>query len=159
MENILAQLNTGELEIKLTDEKLYFKTLTSQEAFALRGVQGIGVIDLVDDFNKALNIKKARLAERKIGIGSMIIGVVGGLFLATFSVTVGLILGGVFLVLGIINYQNSKKYVEPRLMSSVQIMMSGGLRNFTFDKEQSNSIEVAEFIARVESTLSAYYKN
>ena len=35
-------------------------------------------------------------------------------------------------------------------------MMAGGNRDFMFDKAHSNSMEVAEFVAKVEDTLTAY---
>jgi hypothetical protein len=37
-------------------------------------------------------------------------------------------------------------------------MMTGGNRDFMFDKANSNSIEVAEFVAKVEDTLTAFHK-
>ena len=49
MENILSQFNADNLDIKLTSEKLFINTAASSEAFALRSVNGIGVVDLVDD--------------------------------------------------------------------------------------------------------------
>ena len=48
--------------------------------------------------------------------------------------------------------------VAPKLESEVRIMLSGGSREFRFLKEDSNSIEVAEFIALIEGTLTAYNK-
>ncbi len=58
MENILSQFNTDNLDIKLTSEKLFINTVASNETFALRSVNGVGVIDLIDDYNKALTIWK-----------------------------------------------------------------------------------------------------
>lgn len=48
---------------------------------------------------------------------------------------------------------------EPKLMSAVRIMMSGGNRDFQFDKTGIKSGNVAEFVAKVESTLTSYHKN
>lgn len=60
MENILPQFSADNLEIKLTSEKLFINTPASSEAFALRSVNGIGVVDLIDDYNKALTESKSR---------------------------------------------------------------------------------------------------
>jgi hypothetical protein len=43
-------------------------------------------------------------------------------------------------------------------MSAVRIMLNGGNRDFEFDKAGVDSEAVAEFVARVESTLTAYHK-
>ncbi len=37
-------------------------------------------------------------------------------------------------------------------------MMSGGNRDFMFDKADTNSNSVAEFVAKVENTLTAFHK-
>jgi hypothetical protein len=37
-------------------------------------------------------------------------------------------------------------------------MMTGGNRDFTFDKAQANSMDVAEFVAKVEDTLTAFHR-
>ena len=50
------------------------------------------------------------------------------------------------------------KYRKPVLMSAVRIMLNGGNRDFEFDKTGVDSEAVAEFVARVESTLTAYHK-
>jgi hypothetical protein len=47
---------------------------------------------------------------------------------------------------------------KPTLKSAVRIVMSGGNRDFIFDKAHSNSMEVAEFVAKVEDTLTAFHK-
>jgi hypothetical protein len=46
----------------------------------------------------------------------------------------------------------------PTLKSAVRIMMSGGNRDFTFDKADANSNNIAEFVAKVENTLTAFHK-
>ena len=52
-----------------------------------------------------------------------------------------------------------KKNNEPKLMSVVRIMMSGGSRDFQFEKTGIKSGNVSDFVAKVESTLTAYHKN
>lgn len=158
MDNLLAQLKTSELEIKLTEDKLFLKTITSQETFALRGVQGIGVIDLVDAYNAELLKFNAKRNTRRAAIGLIIACVLGALYSWNVEpdlaiLIIPLCVGGIF------SYIKAGNSPEPTLMSQVRIMMSGGVRNFSFDKAHVNSVDVANFIAKVESTLSAYHKN
>jgi hypothetical protein len=49
---------SSKLIFTFTSEKLFINTPASSETFALRSVNGIGVIDLVDEYNKALTIWK-----------------------------------------------------------------------------------------------------
>lgn len=146
MEAILSQFNAENLDIKLTSEKLFIKTLASDETFALRSVNGIGVIDLVDDYNNALAGWKANK------INTTIFYILGGVFvLLGLGISFfWLLFAAIFLIFGWAN-----KTSEPKLISAVRIMMSGQNRDFTFDKTGIKSGNVAE----VEKTLTAYHKN
>ncbi len=160
MENILSQFNADNLDIKLTSEKLFINTAASSEAFALRSVNGIGVVDLVDDYNKALTAWKAVRLNQKIFLGTGIILGIMGLWTLQYSVGVGFVIivfGGIFAIPALIGMNKTNN--EPKLMSAVRIMMSGGNRDFQFDKTGIKSGNVAEFVAKVESTLTAYHKN
>ncbi len=76
------------------------------------------------------------------------------------STTFAVILLTVSLVIFIVaNTRIDKNNNEPILMSAVRIMMSGGNRDFKFDKTGVKSGNVAEFVTKVESTLTAYHKN
>jgi hypothetical protein len=161
MENTLKTLETDGLSIKLTDEKLFINTATSMETFALRSIDGIGVIDLVDQFNALLSFhnqdKNGRISLIVIGIGTLIFSFffnsmldIGTNFLVIMTIIgLGISLTGFYL------FQLLKK---PTLKSAVRIMMAGGNRDFMFDKAHSNSMEVAEFVAKVEDTLTAFHK-
>jgi hypothetical protein len=161
MENTLKTLETDGLSIKLTDEKLFINTATSMETFALRSIDGIGVIDLVDQFNALLSFhnqdKNGRISLIVIGIGTVIFSFffnsmldIGTNFLVIMTIIgLGISLTGFYL------FQLLKK---PTLKSAVRIMMAGGNRDFMFDKAHSNSMEVAEFVAKVEDTLTAFHK-
>jgi hypothetical protein len=160
MENILSQFNADNLDIKLTSEKLFINTAASSEAFALRSVNGIGVVDLVDDYNKALTAWKTVRLNQKIFLGTGIIIGIMGLWTLQNSVGIGfgiIVFGGIFAILALIGMNKTNN--EPKLMSAVRIMMSGGNRDFQFDKTGIKSGNVAEFVAKVESTLTAYHKN
>jgi hypothetical protein len=157
MENLLSQFKTSDLEIKLTNEKLFINTVSSNETFALRSVNGIGVVDLVDDYNKALTLWKSK-REKEIAIyvtGGIFVLV--GLFSLSLFIEFAILLfisGALLFLLGSV-----QKNIKPTLMSAVRIMMSGGNRDFQFDKTSVSSDKIAEFVAEVESTLTSYHKN
>jgi hypothetical protein len=154
MENILSQINVDQLSIKLTDEKLYINTATSNETFALRSINGIGVIDLVDEYNTLLSDWKKKNKKTLSPIA------VGVLFLFTGysdnNIKLGLL--GLLAIIGGAIWYNKMLSEKPSMMSAVRIMMSGGNRDFKFDKANVSSGSIADFVAKVESTLSAYHK-
>lgn len=158
MDNLITYFNTYELEIKLTSEKIFINTITSNETFALHSVNGIGVVVLIKEYNKALILWKSQ------NNNILVFYVFGGLFvlIGSFSFFASVvvpfflfIVSAIFFTIGVY----LKKENEPILMSAVRIMMSGGNRDFQFDNSGIKSENVAEFVAKVESTLSAYHKN
>lgn len=163
MENTLTQFNAGNLEIKLTSERLFFKTAVSSEAFALRSINGIGVVDLVEDYNKAFAVwNNNKILQWLYLTSSIIILLVGLISLANPESVIGglmaMALGGFFTFIFI---DKVKKHndAEPKLMSVVRIMMSGGNRDFQFEKTGVKTGNIAEFVASVELTLTAYHNN
>ena len=168
MENILSQFNAGNLDIKLTSEKLFINTPATSETFALRSVNGIGVVDLVDDYNKALTEWKKKPITDYVGIILLVLGSIWLLqnILSIFSALerdpVEITLGIIFdiAMIGAAYYLfNIAKKKKPILISAVRIMISGGVRDFQFDKTSIEGGNIAEFVAKVESTLTAYHKN
>lgn len=157
MENILSKFTADNLEIKLTNEKLFINTAISNETFALRSINGIGVVDLVEQYNKELTLWKG---NKGFAIFLYIMGAaIAIVALLSLSKSPG---AGFFCIAfsGLIFwYANNQQKNEPKMMSAVRIMMSGGNRDFQFDKTGVKSENVAEFVAKVESTLTAYQKN
>ena len=150
MNTTLTHFQTDNLEIKLTEEKLFITTPTSTETFALRSIDGIGVIDLVDGLNANLRLyKQVRFNN--------IVFMVGGIILFLFGFFSAIMFGIGAAIIALIFF-NMKRQVKPTLKSAVRIMMTGGNRDFIFDKANTNSIEVAEFVANVEDTLTAFHK-
>jgi hypothetical protein len=45
------------------------------------------------------------------------------------------------------------------MKSCVRLMLNGMNREFIFNKRKTSSIDVANFVARVEDTLTAFHKN
>jgi hypothetical protein len=157
MENILSKFNADNLEIRLTSEKLFINTSTSNETFALRSVNGIGVVDLVEEYNKDLTLWKSRKGANVSFYVFAVIFAFAGLSSLSWSVGFAILVlavSGLFFWLGSI-----QKNIKPKMMSAVRIMMSGGNRDFQFDKTGKISGNVAEFVAKVETTLTSYHKN
>lgn len=154
MENTISHFQVDGLEIKLTEEKLFINTATSNEAFALRSVDGIGVIDMVEDFNNLL------ITYKKSNRESIALYIVGGLFFLIGLITLPAGIGAIFvsLIFMLAGFLKGRKNFKPTLKSAVRIMMSGGNRDFIFDKADSNSNNIAEFVAKVENTLTAFHK-
>jgi hypothetical protein len=162
MEKILSEFSAEGLEIKLTDEKLFINTATTNETFALRSVNGIGVIDLVDDYNSALSTWKAEKGTPivLIVVGALLLLI--GLSMLTdpdskSGAWLELLFGGIPVVAGIIMLNSLRKM--PTMLSAVRIMMSGGNRDFKFDKKGVIVGDIAGFVLNVEATLTAYHKN
>lgn len=160
MENTITYLSADNLDIKLTEDKLFINTAISNEAFALRSVNGIGVVDLVDEFNKELTFWKQKRAN---AMATVILGIfIIFISFLLFNLSIGagvfmFLVGGGLMYVGYVALQ--KNAIQPKLLSAVRIMMSGGNRDFKFDKTGVKRGNVAEFVASVESTLTAYQKN
>ena len=159
MENTLSHFQVSGLEIKLTEDKLFINTSISNEAFALRSVDGIGIVDLVEQYNNCLWANQQQLKSSITpilgGITFILMGIFFGYQISQYAGIFIFIIGVLVLAWGI---SLRKGIVEPTLKSSVRIMMSGGNRDFMFDKADTNSNSVAEFVAKVENTLTAFHK-
>jgi hypothetical protein len=161
MENVLTHLSTDNFEIKLTEDKIFLNSSTSNETFALRSINGIGVIDLIDDYNNALTKWKDHKNSGPTFYVFAGIFLIGGIYLLTWMVGLGIftvVMAGLFARMGYVQVELNKKN-EPKLMSAVRIMMNSGNRDFQFDKTGIKSGSVAEFVSKVESTLTSYHKN
>jgi hypothetical protein len=166
MEKTISELKTSGLELRLTEEKLFLATSVAQETIALRSINGIAVVDLVDEYNSKLTAFKKEKSGGKfiliLGIVFCVVSVFAFLSGANTdnseatngaAATMGF---GIFLV--IISLLKGKKLTEPTLMSVLKINTNGGTRDFEFDKKGVFSGNVAEFVARIEDTLTAFHK-
>ncbi|MFM6947615.1 MAG: hypothetical protein ACKOWQ_01245 [Aquirufa sp.] len=150
------QLDLGILQINLSDEKLFVNTFASNETFALRSVIGIGVVDLIDDYNKKLTNSNKKLLYGTLSLGLFILLLMNAG--SGYNGFLGFIPNTLLLVSICFAIYNFVNYKKPILMSAVRIMVNGGNRYFEFDKAGVESEAIAEFVARVESTLTAYHK-
>ncbi len=150
-------LHTPEgLEFKLTSEKLFIQSATGMETFALRSINGIGVVDQIEQYNEMLSVMKQSRAVNVIWGTMLTLG--GGLILLMANQT-AYIFGSIFILIGIYLYSRNSNLEKPEMRSSVRIMLNGMNRDFIFIKKNEVSSAVAEFVARVEDTLTAYHKS
>jgi hypothetical protein len=161
--NVSAHLRIDGLDIRLDSEKIYLKTAVASEAFALRAINGIGVIDLIDRYNAELTIWKQEKRQSEVHM------IVGYIFLVIcFCITLYslylknygfLFTAVVFLIVAIVSFNKSTVGEKPTLMTVVRIVMHGVNRDFEFNKAHVDSVKVANFVAQIEQTLSSFHKN
>lgn len=161
MENVLSQFKSDFFEVTLNSDQLFVHTSTSEEVFALRSINGISIVDLVDEYNTELT------AWKKKSNGSKWFYFFGGLLLFSSIINaqkdpekigISIVLGLLLIFFGY-KKQNKSKTEKPSLMSSLRIMLNGGVRDFKFDKADISSANIADFVSQVVKTLTAYHKN
>ena len=161
MENEIAYLKTENgLIFRLTKDKLFISGPNGAETIALRSINGIGFFDLVTQYNIELSYYNSRIANAKLMASVYII--LGVLFLLPtliWGLTVILILSLPLIGFGLYKLLNIDKSAAPQLFSCVRIMINGMQRDFSFNKRNANSADVANFVARVEDTLTSFHKN
>lgn len=149
--------------VKLTSDKIFISAVGNEETLALRGVNGVGVYDDLEKYNKELEeFKKKTMSPKTRKYFSYAVYGFGVLYSIMFFSTPSFG-GGIFCLLffGGIGFAISKfksKKKPPSLDSYFRIMLSGGDRKFKFDKSGDNAKNIAQFINKVEETLTAYNK-
>lgn len=148
--------------VKLTSDKIFISAVGNEETLALRGVNGVGVYDDLEKYNKELEEYKKKTMTpkmRKLTAFSIIgLSVITLIPILTTGNTESL--GMVFMIaaVGFIVLKFKSKKKPPSLDSYFRIMLSGGDRKFKFDKSGDNAQNIAQFINKVEETLTAYNK-
>lgn len=155
----IAEFNDNQgLNVKLTKDKIYISATGNEETFALRGVNGVGLYDDLEKYAKdeqLYNLKEKSLKSNKIGC--IIVGVLSGafgLYLGEYGV-VNILIGIGAIVIAFFLKNNLPK---PLLDSYFKLMLSGADRQFKFFKSDESSAKIADFINKVEDTLTAYSK-
>jgi len=162
-----AEFNDNKgLNVKLTKEKIYISATGNEETFALRGLNGVGLYDDLEKYAKEEEeFKRSGKKRKRIKYGLMIFGVLmilsGALLLEGNGERIGDNEGpgmtfGFLLIIGSFFVKNKKK--QPVLDSYFKLMLSGGDRQFKFFKSDESSSKIADFINKVEDTLTAYSK-
>ena len=152
---MMQHFKTKELDIELSGEKLIIKTESSNESLSLKSINSIGIIDLVEEFEKAQTVFKTSKLIRKIllsfgaffvffGIGVILkLDLFLGLGIVVFS--------SVFFVFGFLVKKQNK--VEPHLKSAIRISIHGTNRDLVFLNSLENNDKVSEFISVIENQL------
>ena len=152
----MKHFKTKELNLELSGEKLIIKTESSNESLSLKSINSIGIIDLVEEFEKAQTVFKTSKLLRKIlfsfgiffvlfGIGVILkLDLVLGLGIVVFS--------SIFFVLGFLVKKQNK--VEPQLKSGIRISMNGRNRDLVFINSTENKFKASEFVSVIENKLT-----
>jgi len=152
----MKHFKTKELNLELSGEKLIIKTESSNESLSLKSINSIGIIDLVEEFEKAQTVFKTSKLLRKIlfsfgiffvlfGIGVILkLDLVLGLGIVVFS--------SIFFVLGFLVKKQNK--VEPQLKSVIRISMNGRNRDLVFINSTENKFKASEFVSVIENKLT-----
>lgn len=125
MEQTLHELNADGLNMRLTNEKLFINSAGSSETFALRSISGVGIVDLIKEYNEELTKSKSK------NNNSVIFSVVIFLLVSVISYP---IFGNFFtcmlvaVIPTIIAYFVFRNKKTPTLKSAVRIMISGATR-------------------------------
>ena len=153
---IIAEFNDKKgFNVKLTKDKIFVSAIGQEETFALRSVNGVGLYDDIEKYNAELEKNNAKGMKN----GGIVLMLFGGL-IAIIGITGGpegipAMVEGIAIVVGGYFMMN-KKAKPPVLDSYFRLMLSGGSREFKFDKTEDNAVAVAEFVNQVEDTLTAY---
>lgn len=161
--NVVSEFGDNQgFSVKLTEDKIFISAVGNEETLALRGVNGVGVYDDIEKYNKELETyKKETMSPKKRknwSIGTMVFGVI----YAIWGISQGLeelaVGGAMFVLAGFLISKYKSKKQPPVLDSYFRIMLTGGDRKFKFDKSGDNAKSIAQFINKVEETLTAYNK-
>lgn len=162
MSTVIAEFNDAKgFNVKLTNEKIYVSAIGQEETFALRSVNGVGLYDDIEKYNKELEEWKKQGGgnSKNTGIGMIVAGVVFVLigFMDKSITGTMLVEGGALAAVGY-GYMSGliKGKEAPKLDSYFRLMLSGGSREFKFDKTDNNSVLIAEFVNKIEETLTSY---
>jgi hypothetical protein len=160
----IAEFTDGKgCKVKLTSEKIYAKSFGLEETYALRSVDGAGVFDDQELFaREKLEAEKKSKSKKTWGTILMIfggLGFFGGIMAVSENPdAMGGLVGSIaFFVFGIVLYNKSKEALDKvKLKSYIKIIISGSNKLFLFDKNAPGSAKVAEFLEKVEDTLTRY---
>lgn len=159
METIAEFTDNRGLNVKLTKEKIYISSAGNEETFALRGVIGVGLYDDLEKYAKEEEEFKGSDKKIKnlkiITIAFGVLAILGSLGRGGEDAGGGIVFGGVLIGCSFL-FKNKAK--QPVLDSYFKLMLSGADRQFKFFKSDDSSAKIADFINKVEDTLTAYSK-
>jgi hypothetical protein len=158
MEKIAEFTDNEGFTVSLTSEKIFISAIGQEETFALRSVSGVGLFDDIAKYNKDLEEFK-KLTNNPapyviIGFGVLIF--ISGMNSQGTDLVVMALMGLFVVAGGLLIRFGLKRKRPPVLDSYFSLMLSGGDRRFKFSKSDGNSKDIANFINKVEDTLTAY---
>lgn len=162
--NIIAEFsdNNG-LNVKLTEDKIFISAIGNEETFALRGLNGIGVYDDIEKFNNELeNVKKRKSNKVYFILICLIVGVGWTISNLKFMYKLEafhfelLIFPLILFFVAYFIKRTMDGILQPKLETYLRIILSGGDRKFLFNKDAENAKSIAQFINKVEETLTSY---
>ena len=161
MEKIAEFNDNNGFNVALTSDKIYITAIGQEETFALRSVSGVGLYDDIKKYNQELKDFELKANNRKkYAYVLIVLGILQIIFYVFYLniVTQGLVLGGIFIAVGIFLMNRNESAKKPVLDSFFNLMLSGGDRSFPFNKSRKNAKQIALFVNKVEDTLTAYNK-
>ena len=161
MEKIAEFNDNNGFNVTLTSDKIYITAIGQEETFALRSVSGVGLYDDIKKYNQELKDFELKANNRKKYAYVLIVLGILQIIVYVFYlniVTQGLVLGGIFIAVGIFLMNRNESAKKPVLDSFFNLMLSGGDRSFPFNKSRKNAKQIALFVNKVEDTLTAYNK-
>ena len=154
METVAEFNDNHGFNVRLTNEKIFIDAAGSSETIALRGLNGVGLYDNIEKYNKEL--VQYKTDGKGAEVFKWIFLVLAGIILIIGfpnSVIPAIIVAGIAIGISKLLMNKNK---EPILDSYFRLMLSGGDRKFKFNKSDETSVKIADFINKVEDTLTAY---
>ena len=160
METIAEFNDNRGLNVKLTKEKIFITATGNEETFALRSVNGVGIYDDLEKYAEdeeayntaAKKVRKEKITSIIMGVLMIVMGIYTGLEFGIYFILVGI----VFIIA--FQFLVKVKAEKPVLNTYFKLMISGASRRFKFHKSDESSVKIADFINKVEDTLTAYSK-
>lgn len=150
---VLAEFNDNQgFNVKLTKDKIYVTSLGNEETFALRGVNGVGLYDDIEKYDKEVGQKKYQKYFGPVFYVLAFVYIIVGI--STGDALFAIFGGFGFAFIGYIVQSVSSSKVK--MDSYFKLILSGTDRKFKFDKTDETSKEIADFVNKVEDTLTAY---
>ena len=157
----IAEFNDNDgLNVKLTSEKVYISAASGDETFALRSVNGVGTYDDIKKFAEESEEYANKGKKWKIAFFVMIFVSFASLMgvIEDPEAAMGLIICLALTFGFYYKWKNPTKGGPPVLDSYLKFMISGNERLFKFNKSDESSALIADFINKIEDTLTAYNK-
>lgn len=154
----IAEFNDQDgVNLKLTEDKIFVTSIGNEETFALRSINGVGLYDDIDKYTKELDSFKSKKKQSKRAAIMFYVIAVTMLSVVLVAGPGAIVLPLMFTGVGYLISRSSRKKTSPILDSYFKLMISGNDKFFLFNKNDSNVKNVADFINKVEETLTSYH--